>query len=63
MYEIMKRRYGGRATAASLYPAVQWENSYWLVNSVLGSELLQDSALRLSFKAFWVVNTQKAHVA
>lgn len=58
----MKRRYGGRATAASLYPAVQWEN-YWLVNSVLGSELLQDSALHLSFKAFWVVNTQKAWVA
>lgn len=60
---MVKRWYGGRATAASLCTCVQWENSYWLVNSVLGREWLQDSALHLSFEPFWVVNTQKASVA
>lgn len=58
-YEVMKRWYGGRAAAASLYPGVQGENSYKLVISVLCSEQLQDSALCLSFKPFQVVNAQK----
>lgn len=57
-----ERLYGGRDTP-SLYPGMQWENSYKPSNSVLDSEWLQHSTGALSLKTFGVVNAQKASVA